>query len=167
MHSLECSDEIEAYVAIDFQIWYDRYQYVLLDSTQSNGSSTCPDTLSKLLPASLTPSPEAGWNLRPHSVTNCNLSDLITVLDAPVSYSARMRNPPIPTLPTNAAHRVVPGSDWSLVRAPPQRCSVALLSVRQSIARFWPGEQLVADRLVLLYRHFLGLFHGFVGIEPV
>ena len=68
-----------------------------LTPTNSNGRFTYSVTRSKLLPAPLAPPPEAGRNVLPHSVGNYSAIDPITVRDAPLSYSARMRKPPIPT----------------------------------------------------------------------
>ena len=68
-----------------------------LTPPNSNGRSTCPVTRSKLFPAPLAPAPEACRNVLPHSVANYSAMDPITVRDAPLSYSARMREPPIPT----------------------------------------------------------------------
>ena len=39
----------------------------------------------------------SGRHVLPHLVANCSTMDTITVRDAPVSYSALMRKPPIPT----------------------------------------------------------------------
>ena len=81
------------------------------------------------------------------STSSSRAKGWLTVLDARISYSARMRNPPILTCSRQHNSSGCPGIRLELGSSSFSEVSSARLSLRQSIARPWPRQRSLPGQL--------------------